>query len=68
MESKSTWKKYDADERSLVNAYAKEYMEFLNAGKTERECACGAGGGKYPSGTPPLSGRAFSDTVPEAYQ
>lgn len=39
MESKSTWKKYDADERSLVNAYAKDYMEFLNAGKTERECA-----------------------------
>lgn len=38
MERKSAWTLYSKTERKKVDAYAKAYMEFLNNGKTEREC------------------------------
>lgn len=38
MAKKSAWTSYNAKELTKVNSYAKEYMEFLNNGKTEREC------------------------------
>lgn len=38
MERKSAWTLYSKAERKKVDAYAKEYMDFLNNGKTEREC------------------------------
>lgn len=38
MERKSAWTLYSKTERKKADAYAKAYMEFLNNGKTEREC------------------------------
>ena len=38
MENKFAWEKYDAKTMKSVMAYAEEYMDFLNNGKTEREC------------------------------
>ncbi|MBR6344329.1 MAG: aminopeptidase [Lachnospiraceae bacterium] len=38
MENKFAWEKYDAKTMKTVMAYAEEYMDFLNNGKTEREC------------------------------
>lgn len=38
MERKSAWTLYSKAERKKVDAYAKAYMDFLNKGKTEREC------------------------------
>ena len=39
METKNIWEKYSKEELKSVNALAKEYIDFLNKGKTERECA-----------------------------
>lgn len=38
MNTKSVWEKYSAAEVKKVDALAKEYIDFLNKGKTEREC------------------------------
>ncbi len=38
MEHKNTWQTYDAKQQRKVDAFAKEYMDFLDNGKTEREC------------------------------
>ena len=38
MENKNTWEIYDAKQVKEAEAFAKEYMKFLDDGKTEREC------------------------------
>ncbi|MDE6846476.1 MAG: aminopeptidase [Lachnospiraceae bacterium] len=38
MEHKNTWETYDAKQLKEVEDFAKEYMTFLDNGKTEREC------------------------------
>lgn len=38
MEHKNTWQTYDAVQMEKADAFAKEYMNFLDNGKTEREC------------------------------
>ena len=38
METKNTWETYDAKQLKKVEEFAKDYMNFLNNGKTEREC------------------------------
>lgn len=38
METKNVWEKYTAAECKKVDSFAKEYMSFLDKGKTEREC------------------------------
>lgn len=38
MEHNNTWETYSAKQLEEVDAFAKEYMAFLNNGKTEREC------------------------------
>ena len=38
MEKKSAWTFYSKMELKKVDAYGKAYMDFLNNGKTEREC------------------------------
>ena len=38
METKNTWETYDAKQLKEVDAFAREYMDFLDNGKTEREC------------------------------
>lgn len=38
MEKKNTWETYDREQMQEVNVFAKEYMQFLDEGKTEREC------------------------------
>ena len=38
MEQKNTWETYSAKQLKEVDSFAEEYMDFLNNGKTEREC------------------------------
>lgn len=38
METKNVWEKYSLAECKKVDNFAKEYMNFLDNGKTEREC------------------------------
>ena len=38
MESKNTWETYSAKQLKEVDDFAGEYMDFLDNGKTEREC------------------------------
>lgn len=38
METKNVWEKYTASDLKKVDAFCDEYMDFLNKGKTEREC------------------------------
>lgn len=38
MENKNTWETYDAKQMKELEVFSKEYMEFLDNGKTEREC------------------------------
>lgn len=38
MEKKNTWETYSDKQLKEVDAFAKEYMQFLDEGKTEREC------------------------------
>ncbi len=38
MERKNAWKKYSEEQLEKVDVLAKEYMDFLDNGKTEREC------------------------------
>ncbi|MDE7428156.1 MAG: aminopeptidase [Lachnospiraceae bacterium] len=38
MEQKNTWETYNAKQLKEVDVFAKEYMDFLDNGKTEREC------------------------------
>ena len=38
MEQKNTWETYNAKQLKEVDTFAKEYMDFLDNGKTEREC------------------------------
>lgn len=38
MERKNTWETYSAKQMKEVDVFAKEYMNFLDNGKTEREC------------------------------
>lgn len=38
MEKKNTWKTYDAKHLKKLEKLSKEYREFLDNGKTEREC------------------------------
>ena len=38
MEQKNTWETYDAKQLEEVDAFARAYMDFLDNGKTEREC------------------------------
>lgn len=38
MEQKNIWETYNAKQLKEVDAFAKEYMDFLDNGKTEREC------------------------------
>ena len=42
MYRENAWKHYDADARARVNAFAANYIDYLNASKTEREAACAA--------------------------
>ena len=38
MEHKNTWETYSEEQLKEVDAFAREYMDFLDNGKTEREC------------------------------
>lgn len=38
METKNTWETYQKKQLSEVDALARDYMDFLDNGKTEREC------------------------------
>ena len=38
MKTKNVWLDYNEKETKKVYKYATEYMDFLNHGKTEREC------------------------------
>ncbi len=38
MENKNSWETYNAKQVKEVDAFAREYMDFLDNGKTEREC------------------------------
>lgn len=38
METKNTWETYDEKQLKEVDAFAEDYMDFLDNGKTEREC------------------------------
>ena len=38
MEKKNTWETYSSKQLKEVDTFAKEYMQFLDQGKTEREC------------------------------
>lgn len=38
MEKKNTWETYSHKQLKEADAFAKEYMQFLDEGKTEREC------------------------------
>ncbi len=38
MEKKNTWETYNKTQLKAVDTFAKEYMQFLDNGKTEREC------------------------------
>ena len=38
MERRNAWKSYDEKTLEKVDALAREYMDFLDGGKTEREC------------------------------
>lgn len=38
METKNTWELYDEKTLKKVDKFAKDYMDFLDNGKTEREC------------------------------
>ena len=38
MEEKNTWETYSNKQLKELERFSKEYMEFLNQGKTEREC------------------------------
>ena len=38
MEQKNTWETYDTKQLEEVESFAREYMDFLDNGKTEREC------------------------------
>lgn len=38
MEHKNTWETYNAKQLKEVDTFAREYMDFLDNGKTEREC------------------------------
>ncbi|MCM1088528.1 MAG: aminopeptidase [Muribaculaceae bacterium] len=38
METKNTWEKYQRGQLKEIDAFAAEYREFLDNGKTEREC------------------------------
>ena len=38
MERPNAWKKYNKTEQKKVEALAEAYKDFLNRGKTEREC------------------------------
>ena len=38
MEKKNVWNSYSEEQLKEVEAFAREYMDFLDAGKTEREC------------------------------
>ncbi len=38
MERKNVWETYDARELKKLEAFCKDYREFLDQGKTEREC------------------------------
>ncbi len=38
MEQKNTWETYNAKQLGEVDAFARAYMDFLDNGKTEREC------------------------------
>lgn len=38
METKNTWETYDEKQLQEVETFAEDYMDFLDNGKTEREC------------------------------
>ena len=38
MEKQNVWETYDADRLKELEHFTKEYMQFLDEGKTEREC------------------------------
>ena len=38
MEKKNVWNVYSGKQREAADAFAREYMDFLDNGKTEREC------------------------------
>lgn len=38
MEKKNVWNSYSEEQLKEVEAFSREYMDFLDAGKTEREC------------------------------
>ncbi|MCM1252904.1 MAG: aminopeptidase [Clostridium sp.] len=38
METKNTWETYDQKQVKKVDEFARQYMDFLDNGKTEREC------------------------------
>ena len=38
MERKNAWKEYSPTEITQLEKLCKDYREFLDAGKTEREC------------------------------
>ena len=38
MEQKNTWTLYDKKQLKELEAFSRDYMSFLDAGKTEREC------------------------------
>ncbi len=42
MYRKNAWENLAEDEKEQLSAFAKDYMAFLNNGKTERECVAEA--------------------------
>lgn len=38
MDKKNTWETYSAEQLKELEVFSKEYMDFLDKGKTEREC------------------------------
>ena len=38
MEHKNTWETYSAEQMKEMDAFADRYRDFLDHGKTEREC------------------------------
>lgn len=42
MERESAWKKYDENDLTALEALASDYIDFISANKTERECAAAA--------------------------
>ena len=55
-ERKNGWDRLDAEEGAALEAYCTGYKQFLDAGKTERECVDRAMPRRRPPASGPMSG------------